>query len=190
MSELRGFGSVEEHDTAVLGSIARRVTEGDTLWVLGDLTANANHVDSALEELAALKCDDLRLISGNHDPVWAGHRESHKWLLKYLSVFRFVAPFARIKLNGMQVLLSHFPYQGGGDHTFEDRYAQYRLPDLGAGAVLVHGHTHLTERISLGPQAGVQLNVCWEAWERPVSDQEVVSLVAALDAGVDRARRA
>lgn len=166
---------MEEHDAAVLDSIRERVTSGDVLWVLGDLTVSEGAVQGALDELAALECADIRFVSGNHDPVWAGHRDTHKWLMKYLAVCRFVGPFARIKLAGVPVLLSHFPYQNSGDHTREERYAQYRLPDL--GGVLVHGHTHSQERLSTGPGGGLQICVCWEAWRRPVSSEEIVEMI-------------
>jgi len=170
---------VSSHDEAVLSGL-RELTSGDTLWVLGDLIANANHLSAALDDLAGLECSDLRFISGNHDPVWPGHRESHKWTFKYLEVFRLVTPFARVKLAGEQVLLSHFPYQGAGDHTPDERYTQYRLPDL--GGVLVHGHTHSARSVSWGPGGGLQVNVCWEAWKRPVGADELLGVMAGARA--------
>ena len=163
---------------AVMSSLKTHVRPEDTLWVLGDLTCTSNLllIDAALALMQGLGVADMRLVSGNHDPVWPGHRDAYRWHPKYLEVFRWITPFARMKLAGEQVLLSHFPYQYGGDHTHEDRYAQYRLPDL--GGVLVHGHTHSSERISCGPGGGLQVCVCWEAWSRPVSDQEITALIA------------
>jgi calcineurin-like phosphoesterase family protein len=177
VSGLRGFLDISEHDAAVLGSIKMHVRPEDVLWILGDLTCTPRDdvVRSGLAEVAALGVADVRLVTGNHDQVWAGHREAHKWMKEYVRVFGWITPFARLRIAGEMVLLSHFPYAGGGDHTAEDRYAQYRLPDL--GGVLVHGHTHSADRVSQGPGGGLQICACWEAWGRPVSDREVSELI-------------
>jgi calcineurin-like phosphoesterase family protein len=180
VSEKRGYIDVADHDAAVMTSLDQ-VTWDDVLWILGDVTCTGNR-DRLLELLAVLEKHPARkhLVTGNHDPVHPMHRESHKWQSIYQSVFDSVQAFARVRVRGTDqnvpkrnILLSHFPYSG--DSLDSDRYAQYRLPDL--GLPLVHGHTHSSERLSRSPKGTLQINVCWEAWRRPVRYEEIVELL-------------
>jgi len=178
---LRGFSDVADHDAAVLTSLDC-VTPEDVLWVLGDVTCTGDRARIS-RALSLLMGHPARkhLVAGNHDPVHPMHREAHKWISFYHPTFESVQPFARFRIAGTDAgiprrsfLISHFPYigdSGGG----VDRYAQYRLPDLGLS--LVHGHTHQPERLSRGPGGGLQINVCWEAWKRPVKLDEIVELM-------------
>ncbi|ADX31992.1 hypothetical protein TPA2_gp78 [Tsukamurella phage TPA2] len=105
------------------------------------------------------------------------HRDSWKWQRRYLEVFESVQPFARHRFvvddQRREVLLSHFPYQDGGDHTEYERYQQYRLPSR--GRFLLHGHTH-------SPLAHVrnsrQIHVGWDAWRRPVHEDEIRAMMS------------
>jgi calcineurin-like phosphoesterase family protein len=66
---------------------------------------------------------------------------------------------ARRSINGVRVLVSHFPY--AGDHTDEARYDQWRLPDY--DLPIIHGHTHSSDILSYSPRGTPQINVAWEA---------------------------
>ena len=80
--------------------------------------------------------------------------------------------FAKARIDGRTVLLSHLPYQDAGDHTAEERYPQFRLPDLGGW--LVHGHTHS----SLKADGLRSVHVGLDAWGlRPVSEGEIAALI-------------
>jgi len=177
---LRGFDEVGDHDAAVMASLSV-VTPEDVLWVLGDVTCTGDRTKMS-RALTMLMTHPARkhLVAGNHDPVHPMHAEAHKWIPFYHPAFLSVQPFARLKIAGTDagirrksLLLSHFPYWG--DSHGEDRYAQYRLPDL--GLPLVHGHTHQPERTARGPGGGLQINVCWEAWQRPVKLDEIVEII-------------
>src|SRR4029078_12561538 len=100
VSENRGFGSTEEHDNAVMRSLARANGE-DVLWVLGDVTCTGNR-DKIEAALAMLRMHPARkrLVIGNHDPVHPMHAEGHKWLPIYHTVFDSVQPFGRFKIPG------------------------------------------------------------------------------------------
>jgi len=109
------------------------------------------------------------LIAGNHDRCHPMHRDAHNWQRRYLEVFDSVQSFARRRIAGRQVMLSHFPFSG--DHTFEDRYTQYRLRD--EGAWLLHGHTH-----SMSKGEGRQIHVGADAWGMaPVSLEVIEKMV-------------
>lgn len=179
VAELRGYDSVQEHDEAVLAPLRTLDPRGDQLWILGDLSGGSKGATlRALEALDGNVDVPMHLVAGNHCPVHPMHRDAHKWLRRYLEVFESVQPFARHRIDGRSVLLSHFPYQGGGDHTAGERYTQYRLPDL--GEPLLHGHTHATSWLSGDRSVCVSL----DAWAmQPVTETAIAACLAFQVAG-------
>lgn len=177
VAELRGFDSIEAHDEAIRESWRDVVARDDVVWILGDLTASKP--DHALDVLAFLP-GRKRLILGNHDPAHPMYRDAHKWLRRYFAydVFEHVAASARVKVDGVQALLSHFPY---GRDRGETRYAQWRLRD--EGLPLIHGHTHGPERLTVTPAhwsrgPRVEVHVGLDAWDlRLVPDYAVHDLL-------------
>ena len=100
---------------------------------------------------------------------WPGHRDSRKHQRRWLEVFESVQAFAKIRLDGTTVLLSHMPYLGAGDHTLEERHTQFRLHD--EGGWLIHGHTHQPERHDGKRSAHAGM----DAWGlRPASEGEIL----------------
>jgi len=61
-SENRGFGSIKEHDDAVLESISSVVNKRTLLWVLGDVAMDRD----ALLRFKEIRCRK-KLVAGNHD---------------------------------------------------------------------------------------------------------------------------
>lgn len=159
---------------------------GDTVWVLGDLTLGP--IRKALHwvsERPGIK----RLILGNHDELHPAHQGAVKKQLmqQYLEVFDYVSTFARIKVTGRDVLLSHFPYPGTSEGTdangrpFDDRYSQWRLPN--EDKPLIHGHTHRAERLSWNrtpdrKRQTPQIHVGLDAWGlAPVGLHEIEDIL-------------
>lgn len=178
VAELRGFEHVEEHDETVLDGLYDTLNVGDSLWILGDLSSGGSVGQRlALNHLKQLSLDlriSLHLIAGNHDGVHPMHRNALKWDEEYRRVFESVQPFARRKIDGVYVWLSHFPWRGGGDHTEDERYPVVRLNDDGT-SWLMHGHTHSSEAID---HPGRMLNIGVDAWDlKPVSMDEVRRIV-------------
>lgn len=170
---LRGF-TVPDHDHVIAENWRRMVGEHDRVWVLGDLTMGGRGLTEALDIVNDLP-GTKNLITGNHDPVFPGHRLSHKWQRSYLDTFESVQTYARVKFNHQDFLLSHFPY-GDDDHTDEARFTQYRLPDL--GVPLVHGHTHSARKLSWSMLRTPMVCVSLEAWNLcPVPLHEVTTLL-------------
>lgn len=166
---LRGFETVEEHDEAIALAWRRRVRPADYVWILGDLgVGNLNDLLVKVARLPGRK----NLVFGNHDVGHPMHKDSRRYQRRYLEVFSSIQPFARISVGGQKVLLSHFPYAGSaeGDRG-EERYSQWRLPDLGEW--LLHGHTHLGHRL----HEGNQIHVGWDAWDAPVSAAEIKEMM-------------
>ena len=160
----RGFSSSTAHDAHIIRTWNALVNDDDIVWHLGDVGLGPDHITlRCLKRLAGRK----RLITGNHDALWPGHknRPSAQFYREWLQVFESVQPFGVISLNNQRVMLSHFPY--AGDHTSEDRFTQFRLRD--EGAPLLHGHIH-QKKVHTGLW---QVHVGWDAWEQPASMMDV-----------------
>lgn len=174
VADLRGFASTDEHDDLVGARWRRAVRPDDTVWVLGDLAVTGIRVRLAdvLGRIADLP-GTKHLILGNHDTAHPKHRDSHRHQRTYLEVFDSVQVMARRRIEGADVMLSHYPYFG--DHSALDRDIQYRLRD--AGRWLLHGHLHTTERVT-GPR---QVHVGLDAWNlTPVPEFEIARLISAF----------
>lgn len=177
----RPFNSIEEHDQAIYNNWFKAVNDDDIVWVLGDVSIEGTwkHALDIIRQLPGRK----RLMTGNHDQVWVGKSDSFRFLKEYQKVFEVVTPWARAKVNGKKVLLSHFPYEG--DHTKESRHDQYRL--RASETPLIHGHTHSTEKVSyvwvpaatnVGMNPVKQVHVGVDSWDyRLVKSQEVFELL-------------
>lgn len=166
------------HDDALARNWDRLVRKDDLVWVLGDASiGGVARVDRALawiDERPGRK----KLIAGNHDPVHPGiNRDYAKWLPRYLRVFEEVLPFARRRVAGQNVLLSHFPYHGDS-HSSTERYTQWRLPDMGEW--LLHGHTHSSK--AYDPAAPRSIHVGVDAWSlTPVPLDAIERIIASED---------
>lgn len=169
VAKKRGFVTPDQHDEWLDEAFRSRLRKDDVTWWLGDLAASTP--TDALAWISTLP-GRHHLITGNHDKVFPHHRDSHRFQRQYLEVFGSVQAYARRRIDGHEVLLSHFPYLGeGDDHTEEARYTQYRLPD--EGRWLLHGHTHMaTQQVH-----GHQIHVGLDAWRRPVSLEEIVDII-------------
>ena len=167
VAEIRGFDSVEDHDTAVWDSVALASTSADDLYILGDLVGNPAFWDYALEMVDEIEARSKHLILGNHDPAHPGASKRHgDYLRDALEVFDSVAPFGRVKIGkGQAAMLSHFPYdrERGSKNP---RWVEWRLRDNGMR--LIHGHLHTHIRGWMN-----EFHVGWDAWKRPATLEEV-----------------
>lgn len=151
---------VKWHDHTLAKNWDKVVSHDDTVIVVGDISAGGGGV--CRNALAWLKerPGRKRLIAGNHDPVHGMHRDAFKHYARFAEVFESVETFARIRVEGVAVMVSHFPYDG--DHSEVDRHTQYRLRD--EGLPVIHGHTHSTEKFSESQRGSRQVHVGVDAW--------------------------
>jgi calcineurin-like phosphoesterase family protein len=166
-------------NAALVEAFNARISGTDEVWVLGDVALGK--LDDALANIGLLNGRKV-LVAGNHDRCWPGH--SHRaagWEEKYLAAgfaqvlpgSALAAPPASAVLGAYQVLLSHFPYAGGGDSHGEDRFAQHRVPD--GGGWMLCGHVHQAWQ-----QRGRMINVGVDAWGgAPVPAARLTELIAA-----------
>lgn len=166
----RGFGdNTDAHDAEIIERWSGIVRDDDIVYVLGDLAvSNPTRALAILSELPGRK----RLIEGNHEAGASLHRDAPRLRRKfgYDDVFEWMSPYGKRRIAGQEVLLSHYPYVA--DHSDEPRYAQFRLPNLGAW--LLHGHTHSTA-IRTSER---EIHVGWDAWRRLVSEHEIEQIIA------------
>ena len=162
-------GDTAAHDEALVKNWNRVVRPEDVVWILGDV--GMGHLERFAGSLMKLR-GRKHLITGNHDDPWPGNRDSFKYQREWLQIFESVQAYARKKVEGKAVMLSHFPYEM--DHTDEPRCRQYRLRDM--GEILLHGHTHSRQQ-----EAGRQIHVGLDAWGlAPVPMQVIQERVAQM----------
>lgn len=167
MARKRGFASAAEHDAEIVRKWNAEVSPRDTVFVLGDAAMGSR--GESLTRFGEMHGTKI-LISGNHDNPWPGHKNFWTHLPLYHRYFRVIQPFARISVDGHNVLLSHFPYET--DHTDEPRYTQFRLRDYGGW--LLHGHTHSPIRVT----SAREIHVGMDAWDlMPVAERRIISLI-------------
>lgn len=172
VSEIRGFSTTEEHDAWLADLWDSTVCMRDTVYILGDISINGGQ--HALDWIAERPGAKI-LVAGNHDPVHPGMRTAVGKLAHWNQYFHAIVPFSRRRLEGMNFLLSHFPYLGtGAERPGEDevRFEQYRLPDL--GLPLLHGHTHIEERFHVSDAGTPQMHVGIDAWKSLVPEKTVL----------------
>ncbi|MGO2860626.1 MAG: metallophosphoesterase [Brevibacterium sp.] len=163
VSELRGFNSTAEHDSFIMDNLQSSVRKDDILWVLGDYAVSQH--EHARSLLRSVHCRRI-LIPGNHDPEHPMHRGAWNRQLDALETFDAVLPYQRIRLNKINFLMSHLPYEG--DHKDVDRYDEYRLPSKGMPLLCGHVHEEWKHKQN-------QLNVGVDVNDfRPVTANEVV----------------
>lgn len=165
--ESRGYESAGHMDSAIMDSLLSTLKRGDRLINYGD-NAIEGTWQHGLDKMRTLKSAGviLELRIGNHDRIFPAKRDSHKFFREYADVFDNIQLFQRAKLGGIEYIQAHMPYMPYDRHTA--RLEQYRAPNL--GLPVVHGHTHSTVAEDFPNHFGV----CWDAWKRPVSHNEVL----------------
>lgn len=175
---LRGFDVInngvkspwpEAHDAFIADYWDATVKPSDAIFILGDISINGGqHVLDWIEKRPGHK----HLITGNHDPVGPWERQSHKKMKHWMEYFDSIQPYLRRRLGGVEIMLSHFPYESYGDGPERpgSRYNEYRLPDV--GKLLLYGHTHGKER-----DHDNMFHVGWDAWNSFVPQDTILQWV-------------
>lgn len=185
IAEIRGFSSVEEHDTAILNHLVeaclraetRKPDSGADIFFAGDFTRGGAEAENRAKHmlLSSLPSSTrLYAVGGNHDTWWDGHPNAFKAQAAMKNLFDSFHDFMRFRIDGHTVWLSHFPY-GDRDHTFNGRFLETRLHDT--GHFLLHGHTHQSDPFHQedgAPTKSRQINIGVDAWNlKPVHYEQV-----------------
>ena len=173
----RPFSNVVEMNMALVARWNAQVDPGDVVWVLGDLCMG--HLDDSLRFVSMLN-GQIRLVPGNHDPVWSGCSPERrlKWRDRYESLAVIEHELNTVSIDWpndrgwMPARLCHFPRHPAGE--YDTRFSEHH-PVLHDDEWLLHGHVHDHWR-----QRGRDINVGIDAWGgRLVSPSEIAELIAA-----------
>ena len=144
--DFRDGNTVPEHDEILLDKINRTVNQNDLLWLLGDCVFG--NKEKNLPILNRIKCENKKLILGNHDSG---------------NIRNYLPYFIDIKgvVNYKEFLLQHTPLKSCEDF----RYSKYNI----------HGHTHNHNINQFGRK---YFNVCVEALGGyPISVDKIRELI-------------
>lgn len=146
-SACRDFRTVESMNDAIVDGINRRVGEHDCLFLLGDVAFGRGR--GPIEEFRSrIVCRNVQLFPGNHD-----YRLLKDEQLQAL--FTRVRLKARMKVNGQDIVMQHFPELVWDKHHH--------------GSWMLHGHCH-------GSLIGPGL---WDPMDRLYHDRKI------MDVGMD-----
>lgn len=117
----RPFADLEEMHETILANWNRKVTDSDTVYILGDV-AMYGKKEKAIELVAGMKGKKV-LVRGNHDYF---HDE------RYLQLYEEICDYKEIEdtADGTQyrLVLFHYPI--------------FSWKNMGHGTILLYGHTH------------------------------------------------
>lgn len=101
----RPFASVEEMDAVLLDNINSKVGPRDTLYHLGDFSWRT---DDPARYRAAIKCKNLHLILGNHDPQTRGGQVDKPFAQLFSSVEKLAGINVQIGSDSRHIVLCHY----------------------------------------------------------------------------------
>lgn len=171
----RPFIDVDHMNTEIVRRWNETVMPNDIVFHLGDVALGP--IAESLPIVGRLN-GYIVLVNGNHDRPFMtrGKPRFSEWVEKYNEVFNEVLTDTSypLYLNGERFVMSHFPYDG--DSHGEERYREDRPVD--EGIPLIHGHTHMDNKVSVSNAGTLQIHVGMDAWDyRPVSEDEVLALL-------------
>ena len=139
----RPFPDVRVMDEALIENWNRRVTNRDTIYIIGDLFfRNEVPAEKYLKRLKGKK----HLLLGNHDSTWI-----HK--VDLAEYFLSVERLAEIEVGQRELVLCHYPMMSWNG--------------MSRGSFMIHGHIHESTRAQYWPllqnnprilNAGVDIN--------------------------------
>lgn len=119
----RPYKSFEEMNTDMLARWNRKITNGDTVYILGDLSMRGQN-EELIALIARMKGKKI-LVKGNHDQL-SDYRL--KQLFSEICDYRELSDSFEGKSH--KIVLSHYPIlMWNGQHR---------------GSILLYGHTHMT----------------------------------------------
>ena len=122
----RGFSSVDDMNEVLIDNINSIVREKDTLYILGDIMLNKSKQDNSVEMFNKIVCNDIHIISGNHDT------DDRIKLYNTLPGIKEVCTAKTMKYGKYHFYLSHYP-------TFTGNLNDKALTQI---LICLYGHTH------------------------------------------------
>lgn len=98
IAQLRGFNSIEEHDTKIITNWNELVTNKDEVYHLGDFCFESHEIVKSIRHRLKGK---IHLILGNHD--YSNRIKNIEGL------FTSISDIKEIKISGIPTILCHYP---------------------------------------------------------------------------------
>ena len=98
----RPFNTLTQMHSAIINNWNSRVTDSDTVYILGDIAFKAMDIDEVLSLIRSLNGKKV-LVEGNHDVKYLKNRS-------FRALFEEITPYKKIYDNDRQVILSHYPF--------------------------------------------------------------------------------
>lgn len=149
----RRYETVEEMNADIVSKWNTEVTPADTVVFLGDfLFGRFDEFEKAASDMWNSLNGVKFFVRGNHDQGIRGE------LIE-------IRDYALVKYRGRTYLCQHFPFGNGPDSDMSV-LGGLKSSLEPADTVLVHGHTHFSDRVSrtLRKDFSLQNDVSWEAW--------------------------
>lgn len=125
--KVRGFSSIEEHDTAILKRWNNIITNSDTVFILGDLCMSGN--EKEWDRIYKVLNGKKIVILGNHDTI----NKISKYAIDYQMECQGLASIYKYTKSKI-FYLSHYP-------TYTANYDNEKRSPL----INLFGHTHQKE---------------------------------------------
>jgi calcineurin-like phosphoesterase family protein len=129
----RPYADIEEMNEALIEAWNGRITEGDTVYILGDLFFCCKKPEEILRCLSGKK----HLILGNHDDSWMGKVDLSRYFIG-------VDTMLELTDGGRRLTLCHYPLL-----TWKDPKTSY----------MIHGHIHGSTNADFWPLLRLRDNV-------------------------------
>lgn len=152
----RPWWSIDMMNEGLIERYNSIIKDGDVVLWGGDcFFGNIKDAAAIMKRLNGSKV----LVRGNHD------RQSR---VMAAIGFSLVMDECLIEIAGKPVRIKHYPYV---DKRFPDR-----CPKIRPNEILIHGHTHSTEKVN-----GNQIHIGVDAWDyRPAMYEEIEELVCGI----------
>jgi calcineurin-like phosphoesterase family protein len=130
----RPFDNVEEHDQELARRYNETVGPDDTTLWLGDCFWYSGRDPERASRLLDSLNGRKALVIGNHDGPAFNMADLG---------FEFVVPRLHMKIADREVVVCHYPDEGGLIRPWDDKY-KHLAPRLAPGRLVMHGHTHVS----------------------------------------------
>ena len=140
----RPFDSVQEMNETIARRWNRKVTNGDTVYILGDISMREKK-DELIALVSCLKGRKV-LIMGNHDDI-----SDYRYAQLFDEICDYKEIHDSIKGKSYDLVLSHYPI--------------FSWKGMNRGAILLYGHTHNSGEDKYYQEciAGMREHVCYHA---------------------------
>lgn len=120
----RPFESLEQMHETLVHNWNKKVTNGDTVYILGDISMRGNK-EALISLVATLKGKKI-LIKGNHDDV-----SDYRYQQLFYQICDYKEVHDAVDGINYDLVLCHYPI--------------FSWKKMGRGAILLYGHTHDSE---------------------------------------------